>query len=46
LQGITDDRWCAQGLDEQIECVAIGVADKPVWFTEKLYPVGKVPKNT
>jgi hypothetical protein len=31
-------------LDEQIERVAISVVDKPVWFTEKLYPVGKVSK--
>ncbi len=31
-----------QGLEEEIECVAISILDKPVWFTEKLYPVGKV----
>ncbi|CAK9260242.1 unnamed protein product [Sphagnum jensenii] len=32
-----------KGLEEEIECVAISISDKPVWFTEKLYPVGKVP---
>lgn len=30
-----------QGLDE-IECVEISLSDKPVWYKEKVYPVGKV----
>ncbi|CAK9196407.1 unnamed protein product [Sphagnum troendelagicum] len=37
--------WIAQkykGLDE-IECVPISLSDKPAWYKEKVYPVGKVP---
>jgi hypothetical protein len=30
-----------QGLDK-IECVEISLSDKPVWYKEKVYPVGKV----
>ncbi|KAH8947349.1 hypothetical protein BDL97_11G036300 [Sphagnum fallax] len=35
--------WIAQkykGLDE-IECVPISLSDKPAWYKEKVYPVGK-----
>ncbi|XP_024386481.1 protein IN2-1 homolog B isoform X2 [Physcomitrium patens] len=37
--------WVAvkyKGLDE-IECVEISLSDKPTWYKEKVYPVGKVP---
>jgi hypothetical protein len=31
-----------KGLDE-IECLPISLNDKPTWYVEKVYPVGKVP---
>ncbi|CAM6022690.1 unnamed protein product, partial [Sphagnum balticum] len=31
-----------KGLDE-IECLPISLNDKPIWYAEKVYPVGKVP---
>ncbi|KAG0591825.1 hypothetical protein KC19_1G204900 [Ceratodon purpureus] len=37
--------WVAvkyKGLNE-IECIEISLSDKPVWYKEKVYPVGKVP---
>ncbi len=32
---------CVKGLDE-IECVPINIFDKPPWYKEKVYHVGKV----
>jgi len=37
--------WVAvkyKGLDD-VECVEINLSDKPLWYKEKVYPVGKVP---
>lgn len=37
--------WVAvkyKGLDE-IECVEISLSDRPLWYKEKVYPIGKVP---
>ncbi len=34
-----------KGLDE-IECLPISLKDKPTWYVEKVYPVGKVSSLT
>ncbi len=34
-----------KGLDE-IECLPISLNDKPTWYVEKVYPVGKVSSLT
>ncbi|KAK3144627.1 hypothetical protein QOZ80_4AG0315600 [Eleusine coracana subsp. coracana] len=38
--------WIARnykGLQEKIQLVAIDLQDKPAWFLEKVFPLGKVP---
>lgn len=38
--------WIARnfkGLQDKIELVAIDLQDKPAWFLEKVFPLGKVP---